>query len=179
MSDNERSDYSHLETHTNKHHVTAVLQLAPALERSVARATSATKSFRALLDVEAVLAARKRFERFVTRSPGGGCHFFTGHLSNGYGGFKVGGVAVMAHRYSYVLAFGVLQETLDVDHKCHVRNCVNPDHLEAITHAENIRRREDRRTHCLRGHLLSGSNLTSDTTHERVCRACLAIRRGR
>jgi hypothetical protein len=52
---------------------------------------------------------------------------------------------------------------LELDHICRVRNCVNPDHLEPVTHAENMRRSSNWRTHCKRGHLIPES---------RVCREC-------
>ena len=50
---------------------------------------------------------------------------------------------VAHHRLAYVehhgLEFADI-EGLEVDHLCFVRNCINPDHLEAVSKAENIRR---------------------------------------
>jgi hypothetical protein len=48
----------------------------------------------------------------------------------------------MAYRYSYELHNGPVPEGLELDHLCRVRDCVNPAHLEAVTHRENCRRRE-------------------------------------
>lgn len=39
-----------------------------------------------------------------------------------------------AHRYSFEVFTGqVIPDKMTVDHKCFVRNCVNPDHLELVS----------------------------------------------
>jgi HNH endonuclease len=45
------------------------------------------------------------------------------------------------HRMSWELMRGPIPEDLEIDHLCHARNCVNPDHMELVTHGENLRRR--------------------------------------
>ena len=76
---------------------------------------------------------------------------------------------------------------LVVDHLCRKRRCCNPDHLEQVTQAENIRRGDlpdatgaTRRamTHCRRGHPLSGDNLyhRPQDPSRRHCRACQKMR---
>jgi hypothetical protein len=45
-----------------------------------------------------------------------------------------------AYRMSYVLFVGPIPEGLEIDHVCKIRNCVNPAHLEPVTHVENMRR---------------------------------------
>lgn len=52
---------------------------------------------------------------------------------NGYG-VRAG---EYAHRAAYEMAFGKIPEGLVVRHKCDVRNCINPDHLEVGTHKQN------------------------------------------
>ena len=50
-----------------------------------------------------------------------------------------------AHRLAYLDAYGPHDEGLELDHLCTTRQCVRPDHLEAVTHAENLRRAAARR----------------------------------
>lgn len=59
----------------------------------------------------------------------------------GYGLTKCGGRKnCRAHRISYERHRGPIPEGMDLDHLCRNPPCVNPDHLEPVTHAENIRR---------------------------------------
>lgn len=87
-----------------------------------------------------------------------------------------------AHRISYAWARGPIPEGLHIDHLCRVVACVNPDHLEAVTMAENIRRgvpnlgNLGRYTdHCPKGHSLSGPNLYMTPKGWRNCRACRRV----
>jgi hypothetical protein len=57
---------------------------------------------------------------------------------NGYGLFSVHGKRCLAHRWLYEQTIGPIPEGLEIDHLCRVRHCVNPDHLEAVTHALTI-----------------------------------------
>ena len=64
---------------------------------------------------------------------------------NGYGNFHVpgsgmNGSTVYAHRYSYEEIKGKIPYGMDLDHKCRVRHCVNPEHLEVVTRSENLKR---------------------------------------
>lgn len=58
----------------------------------------------------------------------------------GYGIDSIKGKNVTAHAKSYELKYGQVPEGLELDHLCRIKLCINPDHLEAVTHAENIRR---------------------------------------
>jgi hypothetical protein len=66
----------------------------------------------------------------------GACWQWTGTTSNGYG--KYG--SIWAHRFSWELLRGPIPHNLEVDHLCRNRGCVNPEHLEIVSHRENVRR---------------------------------------
>lgn len=89
----------------------------------------------------------------------------------------------LAHRASYELTKGSIPDGLSLDHLCRNPGCVNPSHLEPVTHAENMARGQwknqasSKRTHCPKGHPYSGKNLIFIVTRShpngsRGCRAC-------
>jgi hypothetical protein len=93
---------------------------------------------------------------------------------NGYGMFDGG----YAHRWAYEHMVTEIPPGLELDHLCRVRNCVNPWHLEPVTHAENHRRRRgiktgprDVGTHCRQGHERS-ANTRLNTYGYRICVLC-------
>jgi HNH endonuclease len=68
---------------------------------------------------------------------------------------------------------GPIPDGTELHHRCGVHACWNPDHLEIVRHAENLA--YERKSHCGRGHPLSGTNLRIDPrTGARICRACAA-----
>jgi hypothetical protein len=120
--------------------------------------------------------------------PNSGCWLWVGKISDPRGYARTTNKharTFLAHRLIYEALRGPVPLGLQLDHKCRVRSCVNPDHLEPVTQLENIRRGEGlsaknrRKTHCDYGHPFSGRNLLIYRNgKERVCRVC-AIRRQR
>lgn len=91
-----------------------------------------------------------------------------------------------AHRVSYETFIGDIPEGLTIDHLCRNRKCINPDHLEAVTIGENVRRgnplwkQEMARTHCPYGHEYSEDNTYRyKTRHGGICRNCKTCMKAR
>ena len=86
------------------------------------------------------IPARERFLTRINRDENE-CWLWTGRLHKlGYSVIWVNGKDMAGHRYSYELHKGPIPEGLSLDHLCRIRHCVNPDHLEAVTHKENVYR---------------------------------------
>src|SRR5713226_5399003 len=107
----------------------------------------------------------ERIEQKILPEPNSGCFLWTGALyTNGYAliGLWQDGktTAFLAHRVYYELINGAIPPDLELDHKCRVKSCINPNHLEPVTHKENMRRApKNNRPNCPNGHPYSGPNL--------------------
>lgn len=77
-----------------------------------------------------------------------------------------------AHCLMHEEVIGDIPDGLEVDHLCNNKVCVNPLHLEAVTHAENMRRKMERTTHCQRGHEFTEENICWYPNGDRACRTC-------
>lgn len=69
------------------------------------------------------------------------CWVWKGSIDKrGYGRLRYKGEQHKTHRFFYEYEFGSIPEGLELDHLCRVKACCRPDHLEAVTHLENVRR---------------------------------------
>jgi len=110
-----------------------------------------------------------------------GCWEWQGATTTGYGRFHIahGHPLMLAHRYSYTTLVGPVPDGLDLDHLCRNRRCVRPDHLEPVTHRENLLRspltwaaRRSAQTHCVHGHEFTPENTFRQHHGTRGCRTC-------
>jgi len=115
----------------------------------------------------------QRIEEKIEYDTNGGCWLWNAGVSgsNGSYGQTSEGKArhkVPAHVLVWEKTHGPIPAGLEFDHLCRVRLCVNPDHLEPVTHAENVRRG------------LSGPKSVCSRGHEkepgRGCKKCAATR---
>lgn len=125
------------------------------------------------------------FSRLVI-DPETGCLNWTGPTnSNGYGWVNTRGRIIGAYRAMYELFVGPVPDGMELDHLCRNPRCASPDHLEAVTHRENIRRSHGlfadraRQTHCIHDHEFTVANTYWRSNGTRACRTCQAIRNAR
>ena len=86
--------------------------------------------------------AAARFMRYAAPLPDPGCWPWRGALNwKGYGKFWIEGRTVGAHRFAWEYRHGPIADDLTIDHLCRNKACVNPDHMELVSRAENAARR--------------------------------------
>lgn len=121
----------------------------------------------------------ERFWEKVEETPDG-CWLWTAATDkDGYGVFVGAPYGTSsAHRIAYRFVVGLIPAGLTIDHLCRTLTCINPAHLEPVSNRENILRGDGitavnaRKTHCKRGHPLSGDNLYPRPDGDRDCRTC-------
>lgn len=126
-------------------------------------------------------------EKHIAPEPNSGCWLWMGLLFEGSGYARTGvgartGATQLVHRRVYELLRGPIPGALPLDHKCRVRCCVNPAHLEPVTPKENLLRGEGacaknaRKSACKNGHVFTPENTYARSDGARGCRACNAAR---
>lgn len=154
------------------------------------------------MDHQPLRSAMKRARRIAVRfwekvDPSGSCWLWTASTT-GTGRWQYGTMVTgsrtdgsrrfrKAHHLAYELAIGPIPEGMDVHHLCGNTLCVRPSHLEIVSRRTHIVHRHDgimaqnaRKTHCPRGHPLSGDNLVIETKKDRergIGRRCRICRR--
>ena|SRR6266498_3667939 len=127
------------------------------------------------------MTPEERFWAKVSEPTENGCRLWTASKNTaGYGYFAWQGKQRYAHRVAWEMANGPIPSNLEIDHVvCDNTSCVNVSHLALSTGRANTLRSQHsgaavnaRKSHCLRGHPLSGDNLHMDPSGRRICRAC-------
>jgi hypothetical protein len=102
------------------------------------------------------------------------CWLWTGFRGPlGYGRIGIDGRPHQAHRVAWRLSGRELIKGYELDHLCRNPPCVNPNHLEQVTHKVNMSRSgKARQTHCKHGHVFDEANTHVKRNGTRSCRAC-------
>jgi len=84
-----------------------------------------------------------------------GCFIWAGPTSGsvgrgkGYPRMKLDGQTVAVHRVMFVCTYGYVPGKKQIDHKCRNRLCVNPIHLQMVTHKQNCKLRDEAKNESL------------------------------
>lgn len=114
----------------------------------------------------------ERFSKNYLKNEVTGCWEWQANKDkNGYGMFW-SKTNERAHRWSYRHFKGQIPQGLTLDHLCMVKNCVNPEHLEAVTNLENIQRSKRNRTTCRKGHPRTAANSFLNIRGDLCCKLC-------
>lgn len=115
-----------------------------------------------------------RLEHYSTLSAEGCWEWTASRTGAGYGKVWWRGALRQAHRVAYELLRGPIPPGLVIDHLCRNRACINPDHMEPVTNAENLRRGARGRmvTQCAQGHAYTPENTYLKGNGCRACRTC-------
>lgn len=123
-------------------------------------------------------AERAKIMRQVKINPDTGCWEWQGKTNrNGYawGQKGPGQPQRVMHRVMVEDNMNApIPDNMQADHLCRVRHCINPEHFEIVTNAENTMRQDHAnrlKTHCKRGHEFTPEN-TTERRGRRICREC-------
>jgi len=122
----------------------------------------------------------QRFESKFVKTDN--CWLWKNPCKDGYGKFWINGKKIKASRASYILYKENISAELSANHTCNNPRCVNPEHIYAGTHKENMKdmliagnHNNARKTHCKRGHEFTEENIYYRPTG-RECKNCIQLR---
>lgn len=69
-----------------------------------------------------------------------------GKTGRGYGRVSIDGGTMAVHLVSFNIHEGPVPPGKQVDHTCSNRRCFEPSHLELVTHKQNCKRRDERKS---------------------------------
>lgn len=122
------------------------------------------------------------FDRIVIymKEDHSGCWIWSNSLDkDGYGRISINKKQTKAHRLIWELKNGKIPTGLVVDHKCKVRNCVNPEHLRIVTSRQNVLENSNSfvalnalKKFCKKGHFYDKVYTSPAGEKERYCSTC-------
>lgn len=135
------------------------------------------------------LSPKDKFWSMVKVGDANDCWTWLGRVNNsGYGSINIMGKIgspSLVHCFAYELLVGPIPEGMELDHSCKNRRCVNPAHLEPVTHLENCKRgdtgsawalHQREKTHCPKGHPYDLFNTYYNKNGGRQCKICKSER---
>jgi hypothetical protein len=106
------------------------------------------------------------------------CWIWTGSHGQRYGQIRIDGRHFQSHRFAYELLVGPIPKGKELHHKCEVKHCVNPAHLQPVTRIEHMKITDidggayhRTKMHCPKGHPYDEEN-TYYEKKGRSCREC-------
>lgn len=110
----------------------------------------------------------------------GTCWLSAGSIKDDYAVVYANRKRYRLHRVVYENLVGEIPKGLELDHLCRVKRCINPAHLEPVTHQINVERGNSGKNNSAKTHCPEGHEYTTENTHigrkgkyvMRGCRTC-------
>lgn len=122
-----------------------------------------------------------KFLRHIVKQRNGCWSYNMARDKHGYSNCTINRDKYRAHRVCFTLFNGQIKRGKVLDHICRNTYCINPDHLREVSPRTNVLENSEgvaainlAKTHCYKGHELSGENLRV-SNGKRVCRKCRRV----